>query len=423
MRISPARCLYAGILLIICGSPVLAQSTAVPPGITLDSAIAQALAKNPELTAFGYQLDIRQGDVEQAGLRPNPELTVSVENAAGSGEFSGFDGLETTLSVGWILERNKRQHRVNAAMAGVSAMEVAAESKRQDVTAQTARLFLESLVVQQRLELLTYAVSLYETEAEFARKLVDAGRLPKMNQTRAQATLEMVKLDLEDAEHELRTAIRRLAAQWGELQPEFTAVSGNLRNLPQPADFSALVSRVEGNPELLQNLSENALREAELRLAQAIAKPSWRVSAGVRRHEQSDDVALVAGVVIPLATSDRNQGGIASARARLAATSADRDALVIRLKTQLFAFHQELLHSLHQSAAFRDQIIPLLEAVEADIQQAHESGRYSYRELWVVQAELVDARMASIEANANAHRMAVEIERLIGAPLPAADKQ
>lgn len=422
MTISPVRCLYAGILLIICGSPVLAQSSAAPAGITLDSAISRALANSPELTTFGYQINARQGDVEQAGLRPNPELIVSIENAAGTGEFAGMDGLETTLSIGWILERNKRQHRVNAAMAGVSAMEVAAESKRQEVAAQTARLFLDSLVVQQRMELLTYSVALYEAEVEFARKRVDAGRLPRMNLTRSQATLEMVKLDLEDAEHELRTAIRRLAAQWGELQPDFTAISGVLRILPQPVDYDELLTRVESNPELLQNLSESALREAELRLAQAVAKPSWRVSAGIRRHEQTDDVALAAGVVIPLATSDRNQGGIAAARARLAATNAEREALRIRLKTQLFALHQVLLHSLHQSRAFRDEIIPLLESVEADIQQAHESGRYSYRELWTVQSELVEARMASIEANANAHRMAIEIERLIGAPLSAAGK-
>ncbi|ANO52530.1 hypothetical protein BA177_16270 [Woeseia oceani] len=406
----------------MCGSPVLAQSSAAPAGITLDSAISRALANSPELTTFGYQINARQGDVEQAGLRPNPELIVSIENAAGTGEFAGTDGLETTLSIGWILERNKRQYRVNAAMAGVSAMEVAAESKRQEVAAQTARLFLDSLVVQQRMELLTYSVALYEAEVEFARKRVDAGRLPRMNLTRSQATLEMVKLDLEDAEHELRTAIRRLAAQWGELQPDFTAISGDLRILPQPVDYDELLARVESNPELLQNLSESALREAELRLAQAVAKPSWRVTAGIRRHEQTDDVALVAGVIVPLATSDRNQGGIAAARARLAVTNAEREALQIRLKTQLFALHQELLHSLHQSGAFRDEIIPLLESVEADIQQAHESGRYSYRELWTVQSELVEARMASIEANANAHRMAIEIERLIGAPLSAAGK-
>ena len=53
----------------------------------------------------------------------------------------------------------------------------------------------------------------------------------------------------------------------------------------------------------------------------------------------------------------------------------------------------------------------------SDTQRAYALGRYGYFELKVVQAELVNAQMALIEASIDAHRNVIEIERLTGATL------
>ena len=78
-------------------------------------------------------------------------------------------------------------------------------------------------------------------------------------------------------------------------------------------------------PDIARFLSKQRVDEAELRLAEAQRKPNWRVSAGVRRLEISDDEALVANITIPLALRNRNQGRIAEAQASLAQTDADAD--------------------------------------------------------------------------------------------------
>ena len=57
--------------------------------IGLNEAVARTLARNPELVAFGYQLQAQDGRILQAGLAPNPELSLTVENALGTGEFTG----------------------------------------------------------------------------------------------------------------------------------------------------------------------------------------------------------------------------------------------------------------------------------------------------------------------------------------------
>jgi cobalt-zinc-cadmium efflux system outer membrane protein len=411
--------------LCLCG-PLLAiaMTAAAQPGsvfgdstITLDEAITRSLKSNPELIAFGYQIEAHKGEILQSGLKPNPEINVRVENAMGNGEFSGLDRLETTLSMGWVLERGKRESRVEVAQSGLSVLEIEAEIRRLDTAAETARAFLESLGTQERMNKIKKAVQLAEQTVVALESRVQAGKTPKADLARAEAELSKIRLDQEDLDHELLTANRRLAAQWGETEPGFTNVRGNALKLPASVAFTSLLSLIERNPDIERYSTVQNLREAELRLAEVKAKPNWQVTTGVRRFEQTNDHALVAGISIPFATRNNNEGNIAKARANLSLTDANRNSTRIRIKTQLFALHQELEHSLHRARVIGEEIIPRFEIALSDTQRAYDLGRYGYFELKVVQAELINAQMALIETSIDAHRNVIEIERLIGATL------
>ncbi len=404
-------------LLAVSSTASFAQSASAndQAALKLNAAIARTLESNPRLIAYGYQLRAQQGRLQQAQLKPNPELGLLVENAAGSGDFQGIDGAETTLSLAWVLERGKRERRVDAARAGISLLETEAEIQRLDVAAETARAFLDTLALQERLIQTDDAVALAEQTAAAVKKRVQAGRTPAADLARAEAELARMRLDREDIEHELRTAHRRLAAQWGETQPRFARVNGDVHQLPVPDAYANLLARLEQNPDLSRYLNEKRLREAELRLAEARAKPNWQLTAGVRRLERTDDQAFIAGITIPLTTRNRNEGQISEARARLAMTDADRAATRVQIETQLFALYQELQHSLHRAATIREEILPRIELALKDTERAYAAGRYGYFELRVVQAELLDTRTALVESSIDAHRHVIEIERLTGA--------
>jgi len=402
------------LLIVSVAVPVPAASASEGAIVGLDEAIQKTLTRNPSLIAFGYQLEAQRGRLIQSELRPNLELGVRVENALGSGEFKGIDRAETTLSLGWVLERGKRQARVAAAHANVSIFESEAEVRRTDAAAATARLFLESLANQAQLVQTQDAVALAQATVKAVGERVHAGRSPDADLARAEAQLARTQLAREDVEHELATSNHRLAAQWGEAQPDFSKVSGDLHQVPVIEDFRQLLTRIEQNPDLSRYFTEQRLREAELRLAESEAKPNWRVDAGIRRLEESDDQALVAGITIPLALRNRNQGRIAEARANLAGVEADRTATRLQLETQLFAFYQELQHSLHRTKTLREQVLPRVEKALADTQHAYTTGRYGYFELQLVQGEVLTTRMALVVAAIDAHKRLIEIERLTG---------
>ena len=64
------------------------------------------------------EADAARALVDQARLRPNPEIVFEAENIAGSGAFSGLQATEYTLSLSQRLELGgKRGARVRAAQA------------------------------------------------------------------------------------------------------------------------------------------------------------------------------------------------------------------------------------------------------------------------------------------------------------------
>ena len=391
--------------------------------IGLDEAISKTLAESPVLRVSGHTIAVQQGRVQQAGLAPNPELDLLVENFAGSGTYSGFDGAETTLSIAWVVERGKRERRVEAAEAGLDLLSATTEIERLDAAAATARIFLDCLANQERLVLAGEETKLAETALQKVRERVDAGAAPEAERSRAQATLIRAALHQSDLRQELATSYRRLAAQWGALQPSFERVAGKVQSRPVPEDFAALVARLETNPDLARYLSEQRLREAELRLAEARARQDWRAAAGLRRFEEGSDFAVIASLSIPLAIRDRNEGGIAEARARLDQAESERQATRIRLESHLLLLHQDLTRSLERADVLDTELLPQVERALADTERAYGVGRYAYSELRLAQAEVLMVRMQLLDARVEAHRNAIEIERLTGTTLLQAATQ
>lgn len=388
--------------------------------LRLSEAIDRTLIHNPGLIAYGYQVQAQQGRVTQSELKPSPELGLMVENVLGSGLYEGIDGAEATLSLGWVLERGKRQHYIDAARAGGSALEAQAEIGRLDAVAQTARLYLDNLEFQVERDLSQEAIALAEQTVAIVDRRVRAGRTPTADRARAEAELAKVRLAALDVEHELATARQRLATQWGQAQPDFTRVTGSWQQLPEPDDFTALLVQIDRSPQMSIFLSQQRLREAEMRLAEAQAKPDWRVNAGIRRLELTDDNAFVAGITIPLGSKDRNRGRVAEARANLALVDAERMASRLQIEAQLFALYQALQHSLHRAETLRDDVLPRLQEATDQTRQGYEKGRYSFYELQQLQSELLATRMGLVEAAVDARRHQIEIERLTGTVMPSA---
>jgi len=382
--------------------------------INLQEAIAKTLDYNPRLRALDYRLKAQEGRIQQAGISPSMQLDVGLENTLGTGDYSGINSSQVTVSIAWILERGIRQQYIDVASANKNHLSSSTNIIQLDAAAKTAHLYLDSLAFQSRMVNTEKSVMLAEETIQAVVKRVEAGRTPEAELSRAKAELARRKLEREDIEHELVSANRLLAAQWGVLNATFQKVEGDILSLPKLLSFETLKSRIQQNPEFAQILSNRQLRQAELDLELAKNKPSWQVSAGLRHLNDTGDQALVAGVSIPFGKGTSNAGRISEARAKLEQSSLQESVLRVRIETELFVLYEKLKHNSHVIESVRDEIIPPLEKALQETRRAYNLGRYSYLELRSVQAELLDANNALIEASINAHKNLIEIERLSG---------
>ncbi|MGH8237045.1 MAG: TolC family protein [Steroidobacteraceae bacterium] len=406
----------AGALALLCVT-VLSPSAFADNPLTLQQAVGRALERNPDLAAFQYELEAQQGVLQLTRARPSPEVGLLVENAFGSGRRSDFDAAETTLSLGFAIERGARQRRIDVAIAGSEQLATEKRIQRLDVAAEAARRFVVVLERQQALDDARSATKLFEETIKAVQARVRAAKVPEAEEGRALAQLARVRLDEEHAEHGLATGRLRLAALWGDAQVNFGEAQGDLLSPPALEQFEAVHARITSNTDFERLVSEKRVREAELRLAQMRAKPPWHVTAGIRRFEDEDDHALVVGITVPLPSRDYAQGAIAQARAQSAQVDAQTQALRARLEAELFALYQELNHSYTEVDTLRKEVLPRIEAALEQSRYAYERGRYGYIEWVTAQRELLDVRRALLEASAQLHQFRIEIERLTGTAL------
>ena len=406
----------AALFSLLLGSlqSVHAADTSLSSVIDLSESITHTLSDNPALKAFGVEMQVQEARELQAGIRPKPELFVELENVLGTDQYQALDSAQTSFNITWILERGVRERRIDAARAGVSVIASETTIKRLDAVAETARRYLMCLELQARMTNAEEGIRLAENNIDAIEARITAGSAPAAELARARAELARRQLVVEDIEHELLSAYYRLGAQWGETEPSFSRVSGNIFDRPEVDSFEMLKARLEQTPDLEKFISQQRLQEAQLRLEEARNRQSWTIMTGIRQIEQTGDQALVAGFTMPLGRQNSNRGRVEEVRADLARTALESEAERVRLETELFVFYQELRHSLQLTEALSSNIIPLYEEALTETVNAYEQGRYNYSELNAAQTELLAVREYFIESSISIFAQLIEVERLTG---------
>src|SRR5690606_38361874 len=95
-------------------------------------------------------------------------------------------------------------------------------------------------------------------------------------------------------------------------------IAGTLRLPAEPPAQAELLARLATHPRLDLQHALITTRRAALQLERAQAVPDVTVAGGVRFFRDNSDAALVAGISIPLAFRNQNQGNIRAARENLA---------------------------------------------------------------------------------------------------------
>jgi cobalt-zinc-cadmium efflux system outer membrane protein len=391
--------------------------------VTLQDALALALARHPQLAVYPYDLRAADALILQAGLRPNPELGVEVEDVGGRGERRGFDAAQTTLGISQPIELGgKRAKRTRVASLDKELVQWDYRAARLDVMREATRAFFTVLAAQERLALAERLLELSRQAQTAVAQRVKAGKDSPVDELRANVAFSESQIERQKAEKALIAARQGLAAMWGSRAPVFEKAADDFYAVSGPRPWAEMIAAMEGNPDLARWGTEEDRRRAALRLEKAQAAPDISVGGGVRRYEQTDDEAFVLGLTVPLPLFNRNQGGILAATANLAKTRRQYEAAQVRTLAALSGTTGALAAAYEQVTISRNEVLPQAQQAFEAARQGYEQGKFDYlyildaqRTLFRTQAQYVDA----VEAY---HQAQADVQRLIGVPANASDK-
>jgi len=436
-----------------------------PDPLSLQAAVALALERSPRLAAMGEGIAAAEGRTDQAGRRPNPELSLGVEQvrfgegprsetqtratdgtpldrSVESGATSGFGESEFTLSVSQLIELGgKRAKRIAMAEGGRQVAQWELEITRASVIAETRRAFIEALVAQEAFAVHERLVTLAGQATDAAILRVDAGKDAPIARDRAEVTAALARIQLAAIEKRLIAARYVLAAQWADREPSFSSVSGDLYAIETVPSVEILYAALENSAALSRWTAEVARRDAAVRFERASALPDLSVSIGWKaigqgsrdsalfdaggtasgfvrtRPEDAWEHSLVAGVSIPLPFFNRNQGSIREAEHLTLQAAHERRAALSESWVRVAAVHGELTALAVQIDQLQSAVLPGASRAREAAQLGFEQGKFSYLDALDAQRTLFEVQNEYINALAGYHLGIVELERLLGAPL------
>ena len=390
--------------------------------LTLREALAQALLHNPELEIYSREIRAREAEALQAGLRPNPSLSLESENVFGSGEFSGTGGSETTFAVHQTIELGKK--RSLRRDLAESQAEVARSDfllAKSDLLARTSEAYFSVLAAQERLLLTQELADLSRKVLETVEERIASGRAAQTEVIRPRIQLREQQIALERARRDLTAARSALAALMGKEKADYGSASGDLSHLPPLPEAGELEKLLLESPEIARNLAERESRRRATRLEEARRIPDLEVGVGARYLRESEDTALVLGVSVPLPLFDRNQGAIAAARSREAQARAAQRSALVQARAALDAILQRMSAATAETEILGNDIVPAARQALEAAQYGYKAGKFALLDVLDAQRTLVEAQERHFNALGEFHSAAAELERLTGYPIHSAE--
>jgi len=374
----------------------------------MDQALEAAFSNNPELAAAQWDIGIAQGDLQQAGLMPNPQVSWEAEATRRNSRTTKVL-INQQIEIG-----GKRGARVDVASRNQDAVGIELERKRNVLRADVIQAFSSASTAQQRVLLARQSLELAERGLRVAQGRIKSGKTSPVEGTRAEVQLSEVRLELRRAERDEASALQQLALVMGAPLPVFLVVGDSSRSMPAVPDPLLLLDRIDRTAELRLAALQIDQREASLELERAQRIPDLTVSVGSQYDALERERVNVVGLSMPIPLFNRNQGNVLAAARRTDQARDLRNASELRLRTEIQTTLDQWRTANTEVASFNQTILPAAQSAVDTATRGFEMGKFNFLDVLDAQRTLISARTQYIQAITEATNAWVRIERIFG---------
>lgn len=392
---------------LLAGALYLPAGRAGAEPLTLEQAIARASEGAPRLQAVEAAVEAARASQTQAGVRPNPTVTVTGENIAGSGRYGFLPQAEITASYSQMLERGgKRDARTAWAQRDVGVAEASTRVTRLDLAAQVERAWFDVIIADEVVWAAKYRLKTErEMQAEALRR-VRGYKDPLFVETRAAARVAQSEIALHEAKRRQVAARNVLASFWGGSGEGLEVAGGVLTEVKSPLAIAPSDEAFE--------TAKIARAQAAVTLEQSRGVQDYTVSGGVRYLRGTGDVALVTGITIPIGRFDRNQGNIERAQAERRRLEFEAEADRLERLRRLASLRAEADASRLRADAIRIEVLPKAVRTLDQVREGYRRGGFTFRDVQDAADAIVEVQEQWIAAANQWRDLQKEIDRLSG---------
>jgi cobalt-zinc-cadmium efflux system outer membrane protein len=357
MRVSKILLTVIVLLSSVSGS-VWAQHS-----LTVDAAIAIAVANNRELAAARVAIREAEARLQQASLWPNPEVEVNgrFDNAFNNeGEHNFATGVSQPFSISGRISAQTGVARVNIERTGA---EVADLERR--IVGTVRRTFTELLALEEQISLQKFLVRLNNELLSATRAGLKQGQISEKDVNAIHIALQQAQQRQKVLETQKQSRLLELNKLLGRPADSIFITLGNLEFKPlHDLSIFTPAKAMERRPDFLVARLDVETAKADQRLAGAQRFEDWRIGADYEREKTvvngapPQDTSQFIGLkmVIPLPLFDRKQG-------RIRETLALEDRAQKTVEALKLQIGQELADALNRVKS----LAPLLESYTAGI--------------------------------------------------------
>lgn len=393
-----------------------ARSTAsqLPPGVSLqdglseDEAAAVALWNNPVFQADLTQLGFARGDLADAGLLPNP--TLSLLFPLGPRQVEAW--LAWPIDVLW-----QRPRRVEAARLDVERISRGLIQSGLDVARDARLAQIEVGLAVARAQIRAENAQTNQAIADLTAARLRAGDVGESEaaalRVEAGLALELATRAAADA----TIARARLAQVVGltNLPEDLTMVAPPEEEAPVPEVAALLTTALAARPDI---------RAAEIAVEAAGARAGWERSRIISMSLRADvfgptpgganGITGRIGPQITLPIFNQNQGGVGRAEAEAERASWRVVAVRQQVTAEVITARAQLAQARAILGPWRQNVIPAAEESLRGANRAFQDGEVSYLAVLDVTRRLLDVRIREAELRADVRRATAQLERSTG---------
>jgi cobalt-zinc-cadmium efflux system outer membrane protein len=377
--------------------------------LSLDAAIARALAANRTILAARAARAIDTAGVAVAGQRPNPEVNVEVERETPHWAFGATVPLEVA---------GKRARRIDVANATLAATEADAARVAADVRAEVRRAYYVAVAASRRVAIAQELQGIATRARDAAQERFQTGAAPRLEALQASLALAQAENDLAAAHGDVAAARAELNALLAYPPDAAPALADALESGAVPPPAAATAQALSANAELTVLQKRIDEERARLALARALRHPDPSIT-GTLTYDAPGEFTFgwraAAAVALPVFTTGRPE--IRVAEATLARATAERDARAAEIAGAVGAALARASAARLALERYQADILPASIQVEQMAEESYRAGQTGLPAyLQTVQAAR-EIRQRALQAGLDYQLALADLERAMGTPI------